>query len=116
MKGLPSGIPLRDMGANRTLARRSVRFHSDEIVIQTKTGAKDYDGANTSITRSLQEMQTDYLDVLLLHGISSPEDLVSREGALDAFREAKAAGKIRVIGCSTHHLHGSRYGCRDRSS
>ena len=25
-----------------------------------------------------------------------------REGALDAFREAKAAGKIRVIGCSTH--------------
>ncbi len=78
----------------------------DEVVIQTKTGAKDYEGAKASITRSLQELQTDYLDVLLLHGISTPEDLVSREGALDAFREAKAAGKIRVIGCSTHTYTG----------
>ena len=78
----------------------------DEVVIQTKTGAKDYEGAKASITRSLQELQTDYLDVLLLHGISTPEDLVSREGALDAFREAKVAGKIRVIGCSTHTYTG----------
>ncbi len=75
-----------------------------QVVIQTKTGAKDYDGAQESIQRSLREMGTDYLDVLLLHGISSPEDLESREGALSAFLDAKSKGLVRAIGCSTH-LH-----------
>ena len=83
------------------------QIRRDAVVIQTKTGAKDYEGAKASITRSLQELQTDYLDVLLLHGISTPADLVSREGALEAFREAKRAGKVRVIGCSTHIYTGA---------
>jgi aryl-alcohol dehydrogenase-like predicted oxidoreductase len=74
----------------------------NRVVVQTKTGAKDYDGARESIQRSLREMGTDYIDVLLLHGISSPEDLESREGALSAFLDAKSEGIVRVIGCSTH--------------
>ena len=46
---------------------------------------------------------------MLLHAISSPDDLVNRErdGAFDAFREAKAAGKIKIIGCSTHVYTGT---------
>ena len=46
---------------------------------------------------------------MLLHAVSSPEDLEHREseGAFDAFREAKAAGKVRVIGCSTHIYTGA---------
>ena len=86
-------------------AARQILRH--EVVIQTKNGAKDYDGASASITRSLQELKTDYIDVLLLHGISTPEDLASREGALDAFREAKEVGKVRAIGCSTHVYTGA---------
>ena len=78
-----------------------------EVVIQTKNGAKDYEGASASIARSLQELKTDYIDVLLLHGISTPDDLASREGALDAFREAKEVGKVRAIGCSTHVYTGA---------
>ena len=78
-----------------------------EVVIQTKNGAKDYESASASITRSLQELRTDYIDVLLLHGIATPEDLASRESALDAYREAKEAGKVRAIGCSTHVYTGA---------
>jgi aryl-alcohol dehydrogenase-like predicted oxidoreductase len=73
-----------------------------QVVIQTKTGARDDAGARKSIERALREMGTDYIDVLLLHGVSSPEDLRSREGALSAFLDAKREGLIRVIGCSTH--------------
>lgn len=106
LKALDEGVTFWDTaegyGTQPHLGDAVRQIRRDEVVIQTKTGAKDYEGAQTSITRSLQELQTDYLDVLLLHGISTPEDLVSREGALDAFREAKVAGKIRVIGCSTH--------------
>ena len=54
-------------------AARQILRH--EVVIQTKNSAKDYNGASASITRSLQELKTDYIDVLLLHGISTPEDL-----------------------------------------
>ena len=86
-------------------AARQILRH--EVVIQTKNSAKDYNGASASITRSLQELKTDYIDVLLLHGISTPEDLASREGALDAFREAKEVGKVRAIGCSTHVYTGA---------
>ena len=78
----------------------------DQVVIQTKTGAKDYDGARKSIERSLQEMGTDYIDVLLLHGVSSPEDLDSREEAVSAFLAAKSEGIVRAMGCSTHLFTG----------
>lgn len=111
LKALDEGVTFWDTaegyGTQPHLGDAVRQINRDEVVIQTKTGAKDYEGAKASITRSLRELQTDYLDVLLLHGISTPEDLVSREGALEAFREAKAAGKIRVIGCSTHTYTGS---------
>ena len=45
-------------------------------------------------------------DALLLHGVSSPEDLESREGAMSAFLDAKSEGLVRVIGCSTHLFTG----------
>ena len=111
LKALDEGVTFWDTaegyGTQPHLGAAVRQINRDEVVIQTKTGAKDYEGAKASIARSLRELQTDYLDVLLLHGISTPEDLVSREGALDAFREAKTAGKIRVIGCSTHIYTGS---------
>lgn len=106
LKALDAGITFWDTaqgyGSQPHLGAAVAQISRDAVVIQTKTAAKDYAGAEASITRSLEEMQTDYLDVLLLHAISSPEDLIAREGALEAFRDAKAAGKIRVIGCSTH--------------
>ena len=111
LKALDEGITFWDTaegyGSQPHLGEAVRQISRDEVVIQTKTGAKNYEGAKASIARSLKEMQTDYLDVLLLHGVSSPEDLVSREGALEAFREAKTAGKIRVIGCSTHIYTGA---------
>ena len=81
LKALDEGITFWDTaegyGSQPHLGEAVRQINRKEVVIQTKTGAKDYEGAKASITRSLQEMQTDYLDVLLLHGISSPEDLYS---------------------------------------
>ena len=113
LKALEEGITFWDTaegyGSQPHLGEAVRQIRREEVVIQTKTGAKDYEGAAASIEKALRELQSEYLDVLLLHGISSPEDLATREreGALDAFREAKAAGKVRVIGCSTHIYTGS---------
>ena len=106
LKALDEGITFWDTaegyGTQPHLGEAIRQIPRHKVVIQTKNGAKDYKSASASITRSLEELKTEYVDVLLLHGISTPEDLVSREGALDAYREAKKAGKVQAIGCSTH--------------
>jgi predicted aldo/keto reductase-like oxidoreductase len=108
LKALEEGVTFWDTaegyGTQPHLGEAIRQISREEVIIQTKTAVKNYEGASASITKALRELQTEYVDVMLLHAISSPEDLVTREreGALDAFREAKAAGKVRVIGCSTH--------------
>lgn len=106
LKALDEGITFWDTaegyGTQPHLGEAIRQIPRHKVVIQTKNGAKDYKSASASITRSLEELKTEYVDVLLLHGISTPEDLVSREGALDAYRKAKKAGKVQAIGCSTH--------------
>jgi hypothetical protein len=72
------------------------------VVLQTKTSAKSYEDARDRIEAALRDVGTDYLDVMFLHGVNSPRDLAEREGALRAMVEAKRAGKIRAVGCSTH--------------
>lgn len=73
-----------------------------QVVLQTKTGEAEHDKARDRIDAALRDLGTDYLDVILLHGVNSPRDLEHREGALRAMLAAKAAGKVRVVGCSTH--------------
>lgn len=108
LKAFDEGITFWDTaegyGTQPHLGEAVRQINREEIVIQTKTANKDHESASASIEKALRELQTEYIDVMLLHAISSPDDLATREreGAFDAFREAKAAGKIRVIGCSTH--------------
>lgn len=72
------------------------------VVIQTKTTCKSRAEAAARIDAALREMGTDYLDVILLHAVNSPRDFRERAGALEAMLAAKAAGKVRCVGCSTH--------------
>jgi len=49
---------------------------------------------------SLRRLKTDYLDILYIHSVSSPEDFNEEtQGAIVALREQ---GKIRAAGVSTH--------------
>ena len=107
LKGFDEGITFWDTaegyGTQPHLGKAIRQINREEVVIQTKTAVKDKTAAQ-SIEKALTELQTDYIDVMLLHAIASRDDLETRErdGAFDAFREAKSAGKVRFIGCSTH--------------
>ena len=52
-----------------------------------------------SVEGSLKRLQTDYLDVLLLH---RPDPLVEPEEVARAFDELQASGKVRYFGLSNH--------------
>src|ERR1019366_9457510 len=63
-----------------------------------KTGA----GILAELDTSLKELNTDHLDVWLLHGLGNPAQI--SDDLVDAQRRAKQQGKVRFIGVSTHTL------------
>ena len=77
----------------------------EQITIQTKAGIVkegpyfdfSYDHLISSVEGSLRALQTDYLDVLLLH---RPDALVEPDEVARAFDELEAAGKVRAFGVS----------------
>ncbi|MBD3415385.1 MAG: hypothetical protein GF421_13280 [Candidatus Aminicenantes bacterium] len=58
----------------------------------------------SSVEGSLKRLQTDCIDVLLIHGISNPSNLTD-ERVLSAFDRMKKEGKFRFNGISCHSNH-----------
>lgn len=84
---------------------RSVSHRRSEYILVTKAHNRDYDTCKKTIEQSLKNLQTDFIDVLLLHAVDSIETLntiFSETGAMKAVEEAKAEGKIHHIGISMH--------------
>ena len=80
----------------------------DEVTIQTKTGIVgengpyfdfSYEHIIESVDGSLAALDTDRIDILLLH---RPDALVEPEEVARAFDELEAAGKVRAFGVSNH--------------
>lgn len=57
-----------------------------------------------SVNGSLRRLQTDYMDVLLIHGAQNEEHLTD-ERVLNAFEKLKSQGKYRFRGLSCHSNH-----------
>jgi predicted oxidoreductase len=78
-----------------------------EITIQTKAGiVKDgpyfdfsYDHLVAQVEGSLRALNTDYIDILLLH---RPDALVEPDEVARAFDDLESAGKVRRFGVSNH--------------
>lgn len=85
----------------------------EELVLSTKTGTrtrpKDYSAAGTrrSVEESLRQMQTEYLDIVLVHDPHDLAPVLAAGGALEELRRMKAEGLVRAIGLGvrTHAMH-----------
>jgi predicted aldo/keto reductase-like oxidoreductase len=77
-----------------------------KIFQTSKTSARDKEGANGDLVKTLTVMGLDRLDLWQIHDIRTAEDLERIEGpggALEAFIEARDAGRTRFIGVTGHH-------------
>ena len=110
---LDAGIDFFDTASNygegrsESLLGAALGSRRDEVVIATKFGvpipgwegsggaAPDY--VRAAADRSLRQLGTDHIDLLMIH-FSDPE--VPIEDTLGAMSELVAAGKVREIGCS----------------
>ena len=72
----------------------------------SKSASRDKEMASKDLDRTLQRMETAHLDLWQIHDVRTPQDMdaiSSPGGALEAFLEAKASGKVRFIGVTGHH-------------
>ena len=93
---------------------RALKGHRDEIYLQAKIGThperrKDFsaEGARWSVENSLRELNSDYLDALLIHDPPDIEDPLGQGRALDELLKMKEEGLIRAIGLGVrqHEFH-----------
>ncbi len=79
-----------------------------DVVITTKSYAYDRQGAQAALDQALHELNTDYIDIFLLHEQESGLTLEGHREALEYLWQAKREGKIRAVGLSTHHVAAAR--------
>ena len=106
-----------DMGINYFDTSRNYQNGQNERMVGAALGARRKDvflasksndnprtgpGILAEIETSLKELNTGYLDVWHLHGLSNPAEITDE--LVEAAYKAKAQGKIRFVGVSTHNL------------
>lgn len=101
-------------GQNEVMVGRVLKGMREKFVIQSKMKV-DLDHGNASqseikrqmedsLNESLKALQTDYIDVMLLHGVRDRE-MIRNETIRKVFLEMKASGRIRACGFSSHTNH-----------
>lgn len=74
----------------------------DKYVIQTKSTSRRAKEARADIDRFLKELNTDYIDSLIIHNVTEADWTSRFEEVMEVFKEAKKAGKIRAHGVTCH--------------
>ncbi|EHJ52275.1 aldo/keto reductase [Streptococcus macacae] len=76
-------------------AVRESGFPRQEFFITTKVGTSGYKETKKQVERALKNLQTDYIDLMLIHWVVS-----DYEGTYQALEEAYHEGKLKAIGLS----------------
>ncbi len=77
-----------------------------KIHIATKSYAYSEDTARRSLQEALTGLETDYIDLFMLHEQESEHTLRGHQEAIDFFLQKKKEGVIRSFGISTHFIEG----------
>ena len=104
--GPSEGMIAPVLGANRS-----------RVFLASKSDSRDYDGFKRDLDRSLQVLQTNYVDLYQLHDLGSQEltNLSAIEaGAVRAAREAKDQKIIHAFGITGHSHRGTLIECMKR--
>jgi predicted aldo/keto reductase-like oxidoreductase len=90
--------------SERGIGKYFIRYPEDrkKVFLVSKSGASDPDGLSQQLYTSLQRLQTSYVDLFFIHGVSDVNDEVNHPEIKKWAEKAKADGKIRFFGFSTH--------------
>jgi aryl-alcohol dehydrogenase-like predicted oxidoreductase len=100
------GGGLGEHGLSERNIGRAIKDRRPDVFVATKSLNRGYDGAMRDLEQSLQNLQTDYVDLWQIHNMRTQYDLnaiLAPTGALQAFQQAKTEGTARFIGISGHY-------------
>lgn len=92
-----------DYGSHPHVASALRRVPRKEVVVCTKTSATNGTQAQKSLKSSLKELGTDYVDVFLLHYVTSGWIRGSHR-VLKTLNDLKTTGIVKAVGLSTHSV------------
>lgn len=110
-RAIERGVRLFDNAANYNgglseefYGRFLVPKFRQQVFITTKSTGSTKDSVRKDLENSLRRMKIDQIDLWQMHSLKSVDDVKTRiaNGVVDAFLEAKAAGKVRFIGFTGH--------------
>ncbi|MBE6757449.1 MAG: aldo/keto reductase [Ruminococcaceae bacterium] len=115
-------LKMREMGVNfidtargYTVSEEYLGFAlegvREDFVLATKSMSRDKAGMARDIETSLHNLKTNYIDLYQVHNASVEQlkAVAAEGGALEALKEAKAAGKIGHIGVTAHAVEAFEY-------
>ena len=79
-----------------------------KVTILTKSWARTGPEMRADLDRFRRELNTDHLDIVLMHCVTEGDWTSRYRSAMDALSEAKEKGIIRAHGCSCHSLEALR--------
>ena len=107
---IEKGINYLDTARGYTVSEsyigEAIKGRRDKFVLATKSMSRDYEGMKRDIGISLNNLQTNYIDLYQVHNpnMEQLEAVCAEGGALSALLEAKENGLIGHIGITAHSL------------
>ncbi len=95
---------LADMYGSHAYMRDMLRgpIERGKVMLLTKSVSRDPRGMKEDIERFRRELDTDMLDVVLMHCLTKPGWTTDLQPTMEVLSEAKAKGHIRAHGVSCH--------------
>jgi aryl-alcohol dehydrogenase-like predicted oxidoreductase len=84
---------------------QGLKGQREQIFLSSKSHGRTYKEALAHLSITLQNLQTDYLDLWQMHDLrtlAEVEAIAAPGGALEAFREAREKGRARCLGVTGH--------------
>lgn len=84
---------------------RVMNHRRKEAFLATKTLDRTYDGTMRAVEKSLERLQTDYLDLYQIHGIRNTgevDEVLQQKGAVRALLQLQEEGTVKYTGVTGH--------------
>ncbi len=109
-KAYEQGINFFDSARSYTdseikIGKALAKIPRENIILATKVRVRSYEKVKENIDESLNNFQTDFIDLYQLHNVSNSEELnlIFENNCVKALKEAQKEGKVKHIGITSHN-------------
>lgn len=97
-------------GTDSHIRKALKQIRRSDVVLTTKFITSTERDTIRDFECSLKALDTDYIDVCLLHAVRTRSEFKKKFGVLDAMLRLKDQGRVRAVGFSSHGVSALKYG------